>query len=82
MVEARVPIKAAQERLGRSRPDILLKFYAHVLDESADMAAETLSAQLGGTPLIKVKESPQAADYSGLIRLLAASRESPVKVSS
>ena len=25
MVEARVPIKAAQERLGHSRPDILLK---------------------------------------------------------
>lgn len=28
MVEASVPIKAAQERLGHSRPDILLKFYA------------------------------------------------------
>ena len=43
-----MPIKAAQERLGHSRPDILLKFYAHVLDESADMAAETLSGQLSG----------------------------------
>jgi hypothetical protein len=47
MVEARVPLKAAQERLGHSRPDILLKFYAHVLDASADMAAETLSGQFG-----------------------------------
>jgi integrase len=47
MVEARVPLKAAQQRLGHSRPDILLKVYAHVLDASADMAAETLSGQLG-----------------------------------
>jgi integrase/predicted DNA-binding transcriptional regulator AlpA len=49
MVEARVPLKAAQERLGHSRPDILLKYYAHVLDESADMAAATLSGQLNGS---------------------------------
>jgi integrase len=48
MVEGRVPVKAAQERLGDSRPDILLKFYAHVLDESAGLAAETLSGQLSG----------------------------------
>ena len=48
MVEARVPLKAAQELLGHSRPDILLKFYAHVLDGSADAAAEVLSVQLGG----------------------------------
>ncbi len=47
MVEASVPIKAAQERLGHSRPDILLKFYAHVLDASADAAASTLSQGLG-----------------------------------
>ena len=38
MVEARVSLKAAQERLGATR-HILLKFYAHVLD---DAAAETL----------------------------------------
>jgi hypothetical protein len=48
MVEERVPIKAAQQRLGHSRPDILLNFYAHVLDASADAAAESLSGQLGG----------------------------------
>jgi integrase/predicted DNA-binding transcriptional regulator AlpA len=47
MVEAKVPIKAAQERLGHSRPDVLLKFYAHVLDASADEAAATLSQGLG-----------------------------------
>ena len=41
-------IKAAQQRLGHSRPDILLKFYAHVLDASADTAAESLSGQLSG----------------------------------
>ena len=48
MVEGRVPIKAAQERLGHSRPDIVLKHYAHVLDASADMAAATLSSGLVG----------------------------------
>lgn len=48
MVEERVSIKAAQERLGHSRPDILLKIYAHVLDASADAAAESLSGQLNG----------------------------------
>jgi integrase/predicted DNA-binding transcriptional regulator AlpA len=47
MVGAKVPIKAAQERLGHSRPDILLKIYAHVLDASADEAAATLSQGLG-----------------------------------
>jgi integrase len=48
MVETRVPLKAAQELLGHSRSDSLLKVYAHVLDASADMAAATLSGQLGG----------------------------------
>ena len=48
MIEKRVSIKAAQQRLGHSRPDLLLKRYTHVLDESAQFAAETLSSQLGG----------------------------------
>lgn len=48
MVEKSVPLKAAQQRLGHTRPDILLKHYAHVLDESAEFAAETLSSQLSG----------------------------------
>jgi hypothetical protein len=47
MVKASVPLKAGQERLGHTRPDILLKFYAHVLDASADMASSTLSRGLG-----------------------------------
>ena len=58
MVENRVPIKAAQQRLGHSRPDILLKHYTHVLDESAQYAAETLSAELGGK---KSKSKPVKA---------------------
>ena len=58
MVENRVPIKAAQQRLGHSRPDILLIHYAHVLDESAEFAAETLSAKLGGK---KAKSKPVRA---------------------
>jgi len=49
MVSPRLPLKAEQERLGHPRPDILLKHYAHVLDESADMAAATLSGQLNGS---------------------------------
>jgi hypothetical protein len=52
MVEANVPLKAAQERLGHSRPDILLKFYAHVLEASADVAASILSRGLGARSVI------------------------------
>jgi integrase len=48
MVESHVPLKAAQQRLGHSRPDILLKYYTHVLDESAEFAATTLSSKLSG----------------------------------
>jgi len=40
--------KPAQQRLGPSRPDILLWHYTGVLEESAEFAAETLSLQLGG----------------------------------
>ena len=39
--------KAYASSSGHSRPDILLKFYAHVLDASADAAAFTLSQGLG-----------------------------------
>jgi hypothetical protein len=48
MIESHVPLKAAQQRLGHSRPDILLKHYTHVLDESAEFAATTLSSKLSG----------------------------------
>jgi hypothetical protein len=55
-----VPLKAVQERQGHSRPDILLKFYAHILDVSADMAAETLSGQLSGS--FSTAKTAHAAD--------------------
>ena len=48
MIESHVPLQAAQQRLGHSRPDILLKHYTHVLDESAEFAATTLSSKLSG----------------------------------
>jgi integrase len=47
MIAAKVDIKAAQQRLGHSRPNTLLIHYAQVLDESADAAAGLLSGQLG-----------------------------------
>ncbi len=57
MVEKRVRAKGAQQRLGHSRPDILLKHYAHVLDESANMVAETLAAETSAKKLKKVKKT-------------------------
>jgi len=47
MIAAQVDIKAAQQRLGHSRPTTLLIHYAQVLGESADKAAGLLSGQLG-----------------------------------
>lgn len=47
MIAAKVDIKAAQQRLGHSRPTTLLIHYAQVLDESADTAAGLLSGRLG-----------------------------------
>ena len=47
MVEERVPVKAVQERLGHTRPDIVLNFYTHVLDTSAEAAATATSQGLG-----------------------------------
>jgi integrase len=43
MMALGVPVKAVQERLGHSRPDILLNYYVDVLDESEEMAASALS---------------------------------------
>ncbi|GGH00142.1 tyrosine-type recombinase/integrase [Silvibacterium dinghuense] len=48
MIALGVPIKAVQERLGHSRPNVLLDHYVHVLEESAEMAAATLSTRLVG----------------------------------
>ena len=47
MIEKRVPIKAAQQRLGHSRPDLLLKRYAHVLDESAKIRRRNAQLAIG-----------------------------------
>jgi integrase len=69
MVENHVPIKAAQQRLGHSRPDILLKHYTHVLEESAEFAAETLSSQLSGNG---EKKADPATDSTAIGSQLAA----------
>jgi hypothetical protein len=42
MAEENVPIKAAQQRLGHSRPDLLLIRYAHLLEN------EHFEARIGG----------------------------------
>jgi integrase len=47
MVALGVPVKAGQERLGHSHPDIFLNYYLHVLSELAEMA-EALSTRLAG----------------------------------
>ena len=47
LVAKRVSVKAAQERLGHSRPEITLKHYAQLLEESAHEAAAVLSDQFG-----------------------------------
>ena len=72
MAENHVPIKAAQQRLGHSRPDILLKHYTHVLEESAEFAAETLSSQLGGNAQ---KKADPATDSPAIGSQTAARRK-------
>jgi integrase len=44
--DAQVPIKATQERLGHSRPDITMMYYMHVTSPSAELAAQTASSAL------------------------------------
>jgi integrase len=48
MIALGVPIKAVQERLGHSRPDVLLNHDVHVLEDAAEMAAAALSSRLVG----------------------------------
>ncbi len=72
MIESRVPIKAAQQRLGHSRPDILLKHYTHVLDESAEFAATTLSSKLSGKG---AKKADSEADSPSIGSQTAASKK-------
>jgi integrase len=51
-------VKAVQDRLGHSRPDIVLRHYAQLLDESAKEAASLLSSKLleGTEKLAKLKQ--------------------------
>jgi integrase len=46
LIANRLSVNAVQERLGHSRPDIVLIHYARLLDESAVAAAETVSSKL------------------------------------
>jgi integrase len=57
MVEAGVPLKAAQERMGHSRPNILLKYYAHVLDESADVPEDRTFVRLDSNPSSRISST-------------------------
>jgi hypothetical protein len=41
-----VGIKVAQERLGHSRPETILKHYVHLSPHKADAAADAISAAL------------------------------------
>jgi integrase/predicted DNA-binding transcriptional regulator AlpA len=49
MTSAKMDLSAVQQRLGHSRPNILLEYYAHVLPPSADEAAGLVSGKLGYT---------------------------------
>ena len=44
--DASVPIKATQERLGHSRPEITMKYYMHLTSLGAEKAAQTASLAL------------------------------------
>jgi integrase len=47
MIGNLVDPKVVQQRLDHSRPDFVMRYYAYVLDERADGAADLISAQLG-----------------------------------
>lgn len=49
MTSAKMDLSAVQQRLGHSRPNILLEYYAHVLPPSAEEAAGLVSGKLGYT---------------------------------
>jgi len=49
MTSGKMDLSAVQQRLGHSRPNILLEYYAHVLPPSADEAAGLVSGKLGYT---------------------------------
>ncbi len=47
MIRAKMELPAVQQRVGHSRPGILLEYYAEVLPPSADDAAEAMTGFLG-----------------------------------
>lgn len=47
--DSSVPIKATQERLGHSRPEITMKYYTHLTSMAAEQAAQTASSALKNT---------------------------------
>lgn len=52
LIASRQDVKAVQARLGHSRPDIVLKHYAQLVDESAQDAARCLSGKLSKKSLL------------------------------
>jgi integrase len=58
LIEKRVDPKVMQQRLGHSRPDIVMRHYAHVLDENADRAADLISGKLGYVIPAEFAENP------------------------
>lgn len=58
MIGNRVDPKTVQQRLGHSRPDIVMRHYAEVLDENADKAAELISGKLGYVVPVEFSANP------------------------
>ena len=75
LIANRLPVNAVQDRLGHSRPDIVLIHYARFLDESAVAAAASVSSKLSAR-----SAELENAGFKLLDSQLAASL-SPVAVS-
>ncbi len=61
MIGTLVDPKVVQQRLGHSRPDIVMRHYAHVLDERADGTADLISVPLGYAVLAEFAVNPAEA---------------------
>ncbi len=58
MIRSKTELPAVQQRVGHSRPGILLEHYAEVLPPSADDAAVTMSGQLAGVHAPELMANP------------------------
>jgi integrase len=79
LIPNRLPVNAVHERLGHSRPDIVLIHYARLLDESAVAAAASVSSKLSAR-----SAELENAGFKPFGSQLAAKRQpvfSPVAVS-